>query len=147
MLCHPCTPLECFPTYSREQECFLQPEQLTPPPPPPNHKINKNAVKFQKRLFEVCRLFSELQKIFFLFQIASWSNQCGGSVTEYTAYTDMQLRVEHIIFLTWQVSTTMSWRPTLINNFTVIVIKVERLMRRALIKICCVRGSFYYVQM
>jgi len=73
-----------------------------------NHKINKNAVKLQKRLFEVCRLFSELQKICFLFQIASWSNQCGGSVTEYTACTDTQLCVEHIIFLTWQVSTTMS---------------------------------------
>jgi len=54
-----------------------------------NHKINKNDVKLQKRLFEVCRLFSELQKINFLFQIASWSNQCGGSVTEYTACIDM----------------------------------------------------------
>lgn len=30
-----------------------------------NHKINKNAVKLQKRLFEVCRLFSELKKYVF----------------------------------------------------------------------------------
>jgi len=96
VLCHQWTPLQWFPTYSREQECFLQPEQFTPPPKY-KHKINKSAVKLQKRLFEVCRLFSELQKICSLFQIASWSNQCGGSATEYTACTGTQLRGEHII--------------------------------------------------
>ena len=86
---------------------FLQPEQFTSPLPPLyNDKINKNTVKLQKRLFEVCRLFSELQKICYLFQIASLSNQEMSLNTLHALIRSFMMST--LFFLTQQVSTTMS---------------------------------------
>lgn len=98
-------------------------------PPMSNHKINKNAWSYERDYLKSVDYFQSFKNIFSLpncklvkpvWRKCHWIH-C--------------MRGKHIIFLTWQVSTTTSWRPTLINHLTVIVIKVERLMRRALIKI------------